>query len=102
VPRWLPSRFLYDARGSALFDEICGLPEYYPTRTESAILATHAGAVADITGPVTLLELGSGSAVKTDHLLRAYAGRVDRVDYVSVDVSEAALAAAAIASAGVA
>jgi L-histidine N-alpha-methyltransferase len=95
VPRWLPSRFLYDARGSALFDEICGLPEYYPTRTESAILATHAGAVADITGPVTLLELGSGSAVKTDHLLRAYAGRVDRVDYVSVDVSEAALAAAA-------
>ena len=95
MPRWLPSRFLYDARGSALFDEICGLPEYYPTRTESAILATHAGAVADITGPVTLLELGSGSAVKTDHLLRAYAGRVDRVDYVSVDVSEAALAAAA-------
>ena len=95
MPRWLPSRFLYDARGSALFDAICELPEYYPTRTESAILAEHAASVADITGPVTLLELGSGSAVKTDHLLRAYAARAGRVDYVSVDVSEAALADAA-------
>jgi L-histidine N-alpha-methyltransferase len=95
VPRWLPSRFLYDARGSALFDQICELPEYYPTRTESAILAAHADAVAEITGPVTLLELGSGSAVKTDHLLRAYAARTRSVAYVSVDVSEAALAAAA-------
>jgi L-histidine Nalpha-methyltransferase len=95
VPRWLPSRFLYDARGSALFEEICELPEYYPTRTESAILAAHARDVAQITGPVTLLELGSGSAVKTDHLLRAYAARAARTDYVSVDVSEAALADAA-------
>jgi L-histidine N-alpha-methyltransferase len=95
VPRWLPSRFLYDARGSELFDAICELPEYYPTRTESAILAAHAGALAQMTGPVTLLELGSGSAVKTDHLLRAYAARARRVEYVSVDVSEAALAAAA-------
>ena len=95
MPRWLPSRFLYDARGSALFDEICELPEYYPTRTESAILAAHAESLAEITGPVTLLELGSGSAVKTDNLLRAYAGGGSPVDYVSVDVSEAALAGAA-------
>ena len=95
VPRWLPSRFLYDARGSALFDAICELPEYYPTRTESASLSAHAESLAEITGPVTLLELGSGSAVKTDHLLRAYAAAGSRVNYVSVDVSEAALAGAA-------
>lgn len=95
VPRWLPSRFLYDARGSALFEEICELPEYYPTRTESAILAAHAEALAEVTGPVTLVELGSGSAVKTDHLLRAYAAARRRVHYVSVDVSEPALVAAA-------
>ena len=95
VPRWLPSRFLYDARGSALFEEICRLPEYYPTRTESAILAAHAEALAEITGPVTLVELGSGSAVKTHHLLRAYGAALHRVHYVSIDVSEAALADAA-------
>jgi L-histidine Nalpha-methyltransferase len=95
VPRWLPSRFLYDARGSTLFEEICELPEYYPTRTESAILAAHAETLAEITGSVTLLELGSGSAIKTDHLLRAYAAGGHAVHYVSVDVSEAALAAAA-------
>jgi L-histidine N-alpha-methyltransferase len=96
VPRWLPSRFLYDERGSVLFEQICDLPEYYLTRTESALLAAHADTLREITGPVTLIELGSGSAVKTDHLLGAYAGDGQPVTYVSVDVSEAALEGAAM------
>ncbi|MBI2402058.1 MAG: L-histidine N(alpha)-methyltransferase [Gemmatimonadetes bacterium] len=94
TPRWVPSRFLYDARGSWLFERICQLPEYYLTRTEAAILAAHAAAVAQTTGPVTLIELGSGSSAKTRHLLDAYAGSAETVQYVSVDVSDAALAEA--------
>lgn len=94
TPRWVPSRFLYDARGSWLFERICELPEYYLTRTEAEILATHAAAIAEATGPVTLIELGSGTSVKTRHLLGAYADAAERVAYVSVDVSPAALAEA--------
>ncbi len=94
TPRWVPSRFLYDARGSWLFERICELPEYYLTRTEAAILAAHAAAIAKTTGPVTLIELGSGSSVKTSHLLNAYTDASETVQYVSVDVSHAALAEA--------
>lgn len=91
TPRWVPVRYLYDAAGSALFEEITELPEYYPTRTEAEILSTHAPAIARATGPVTLVELGAGSAVKTDHLLGAYGeGGLD-VRYVPVDVSATAL-----------
>jgi L-histidine N-alpha-methyltransferase len=95
TPRWLPSRFLYDARGSALFEQICELPEYYPTRTETAILRDLAPRLRALTGPVTLVELGSGSSVKTDHLLAAYARNGDRVRYVPVDVSASILRVAA-------
>jgi L-histidine N-alpha-methyltransferase len=95
VPRWIPSRFLYDARGSRLFEQICQQPEYYLTRTETAILAAQAHAIREVTGPVTLIELGSGTSVKTSYLLDAYAAGGRPVDYLSVDVSQAALAAAA-------
>lgn len=95
TPRWLPARFLYDAEGSALFERICGLPEYYPTRTEAAILARSASAIAARTGPVTLIELGSGSSVKTDTLLEAYAASGEAVRYVPVDVSDSMLELAA-------
>lgn len=91
TPRWVPVRFLYDAAGSALFDEITHLPEYYPTRTETEILATYAADIARMTGPVTLVELGAGSAVKTDRLLAAYAADGLEVAYVPVDVSATAL-----------
>lgn len=68
----IPCRFLYDERGSALFDQICELPEYYLTRTETGILRTHARAIADLIGPrACLIELGSGSSVKTRILLDA-------------------------------
>jgi len=95
TPRWIPSRFLYDARGSQLFEAICELPEYYPTRTESAILEREAARFRALTGPVTLVELGSGSSVKTDHLLSAYAADGEPVQYVPVDVSASILRMAA-------
>ena len=95
TPRWLPSRFLYDARGSALFEHICQLPEYYLTRTEADILRRVAPRLRELTGPVTLVELGSGSSVKTDTLLAAYARNGDPVRYVPVDVSASILRVAA-------
>jgi L-histidine N-alpha-methyltransferase len=95
TPRWLPSRFLYDARGSELFERICQLPEYYLTRTETAILRRVAPEVRALTGPVTLVELGAGSSLKIDHLLAAYAGNGHGVRYVPVDVSASVLRVAA-------
>lgn len=91
APRWVPARFLYDAAGSALFEQICELPEYYLTRTEAAILARAAPEISRLTGPATLIELGSGSSVKTDHLLRAYARGNGCLRYVPVDVSASVL-----------
>jgi len=94
-PPWVPCRYLYDARGSELFESICEQPEYYLTRTEASILARRAGEIRKATGPVTLIELGSGTSVKTDYLLSAYANAGTPVDYHPVDVSEAALRIAA-------
>ena len=90
-PKWLHCRFLYDAEGSRLFEDITEQPEYYPTRTEAAILAAHADEIREITGPVTLVELGSGYSVKTEHLLSAYSRSREDVLYVPVDVSVDAL-----------
>ncbi|MEU2080952.1 L-histidine N(alpha)-methyltransferase [Streptomyces albus] len=91
VPKALPPRWFYDARGSELFEEITTLPEYYPTRAEHRILTRHAGDIARLTGARTLVELGSGSSLKTRLLLDALPGRLL---YVPVDVSESALEAA--------
>lgn len=66
----LPTQYLYDARGSALFDRICELPEYYPTRTELAIMEQHVAAMARGVGERALvIEYGSGSSIKTRRLL---------------------------------
>jgi dimethylhistidine N-methyltransferase len=71
-PRAIPSKFLYDARGSALFDDICELPEYYLTRTETAILKQRAGEIGRRAGPgCALIEFGSGSSVKSRLLIEA-------------------------------
>ena len=94
-PRWLPCRFLYDARGSALFEEITRQPEYYLTRAEESILVRHAPEIRELTGPATLIELGSGSSRKTGHLLAAYVLGTPRVRYVPIDVSDSALRSAA-------
>lgn len=85
TPRAIPARFLYDARGSALFDEICELPEYYPTRTETAILGRCAAEIAQRAGPdCVLVEFGSGSSVKSRLLLDAMS---DLDAYVPIDIS---------------
>ncbi len=93
-PKWLHYRFLYDAEGSRLFEQITLQPEYYPTRTEAGILAEHADEIRRFTGPVTLVELGSGYSVKTEYLLSAYSRDEEPVRYVPVDVSGSALLAA--------
>ena len=87
----LPPTYFYDARGSALFEQITALPEYYPTRTEAALLTAHVDEIAGLTGADTLIELGSGPSAKTRLLLDALgrAGRLTR--YVPLDVSTAAL-----------
>jgi len=90
-PKWLHCRFLYDAEGSRLFEKITEQPEYYPTRLEAAILAKHAAEIRTITGPRTLVELGSGYSVKTEHLLNAYVDEEYPLLYVPVDVSDTAL-----------
>lgn len=89
----LPSKYLYDRRGSELFDRICELREYYPTRTELAITRRHADEIAACVGPgVALVEYGSGSSLKTRLLLDSLA---EAVAYVPVDISASHLASAA-------
>ncbi|CAM2995626.1 L-histidine N(alpha)-methyltransferase [Skermania piniformis] len=95
-PKWLPPKWFYDARGSELFDKITELPEYYPTRTERSLLQSVAPEVARLTRPRTLVELGSGSAIKTQLLLRACNASGTLVSYVPQDVSASALRKAAI------
>ncbi len=86
----LSPRFLYDERGSQLFEEICSLPEYYPTRTELGLLRTHAAELAALAGPrAQIVELGAGSSVKARLLLEALA---EPESYLPVDISAAYLA----------
>ncbi|MFD5419922.1 L-histidine N(alpha)-methyltransferase [Streptomyces sp. NPDC127069] len=92
VPKELPPKWFYDARGSELFEEITRLPEYYPTRAEREILLGRAREIAAVTGARTLVELGSGSSEKTRHLIEALPALET---YVPVDVSESALTGAA-------
>ena len=93
-PKSIPCKFLYDARGSALFEAICRLPEYYPTRTEVAILEHNAVAIAARIGPHSrMIEFGAGAITKARILLRA----IDRpAAYVPVDISREHLRDAAI------
>ncbi|NET55819.1 MAG: L-histidine N(alpha)-methyltransferase [Symploca sp. SIO2E6] len=86
-PKSLPPQYFYDDRGSQLFEQICELPEYYPTRTEAWILRQYAGEIARMTGACELLELGSGSSTKTRLLLDAYQTLGNRLTYVPIDVS---------------
>lgn len=93
TPRAIPAKFLYDARGSALFDAICELPEYYLTRTETVILTSCASELARLAGlGCALVEFGSGSSVKTRLLLDAMP---DLAAYVPIDISRQHLDATA-------
>jgi L-histidine Nalpha-methyltransferase len=91
TPKALPPKWFYDAQGSALFEKITELPEYYPTRAERAILQAAAADIAHLTGAATLVELGSGSSDKTRLLLSALRAAGTLRQYVPVDVSESAL-----------
>lgn len=96
-PRAIPARWFYDARGSALFEAITELPEYYPTRAETAVLRAIGPELAALTGPGrAVIEFGSGSSAKTPLLLRAVAPGA----YIPIDISGAFLreAAAGLAS----
>ena len=84
-PKTLSCKFLYDKRGSELFDRICELPEYYLTRTERSIMRTNIDAIAGALGPRCLIvEFGSGASTKTTFLLDHL---VDPVGYVPIDIS---------------
>ena len=70
-PRWIEPCHLYDERGSLLFEELCELPEYYPTRTEAAILERESGTLMNLAPVECIVELGAGFSKKTIHLLKA-------------------------------
>jgi dimethylhistidine N-methyltransferase len=102
APKTLPWRYFYDEEGSRLFEAICEIPEYYLTRTEDAILRRHADSMVkclagtgDESDEPTIIELGSGSAVKTQRLIAAGLRRCGRLHYVPIDVSPSALEASA-------
>jgi dimethylhistidine N-methyltransferase len=85
--KYLPPKYFYDDHGSNLFEQICELPEYYPTRTEAWILSQYADEIAQITGACELVELGSGSSTKTLFLLDAYQKFAHSSTYIPIDVS---------------
>jgi L-histidine Nalpha-methyltransferase len=90
-PKSLPPKYFYDDLGSELFEKICELPEYYPTRTEAWILRQYANEIAQITGACELVELGSGSSTKTLFLLDAYQKIANYCKYIPIDVSRGIL-----------
>ena len=87
-PKTLPPKYFYDDRGARLFDEICRQPEYYPTRTEYALLQRITREVMDLTQPTHLVELGSGASRKTRVLIDGLSRVCSTACYVPLDVSE--------------
>lgn len=92
----LHPKYFYDANGSELFDRICELPEYYPTRTEESILLARGADIVDAAQATALVELGSGSSLKTDHLLRPLLASMGEALYVPIDFSEVAVREASV------
>jgi dimethylhistidine N-methyltransferase len=85
IPKHVPCKFFYDARGSALFDRICELPEYYPTRTETGLLRDAAAEIAGLMGDdIALIEFGAGSLAKVNILFDALS---KPRAYVPIDIS---------------
>lgn len=93
-PRSMPPKYFYDARGSQLFEAICDTPEYYPSRTEAALLAQHAAEIVDLARPAHIVEFGSGSSRKTRYLLNACATQRHLCTYWPFDTCADALLAA--------
>jgi dimethylhistidine N-methyltransferase len=87
-PKSLPCVYFYDKTGSQLFEKICRQPEYYCTRAEKEILQKHASDIAaHCPGPLRIVELGSGSSIKTRILLKAFMDSHRQTTYVPIDVS---------------
>ncbi len=92
-PKRIPSKYLYDAEGSRLFDRICDLPDYYPTRTETAILKEHARTILDLIGPdLCIIEPGAGACGKGRLLLETRRASA----FVPLDISTDFLQGAAL------
>jgi L-histidine N-alpha-methyltransferase len=91
TPKTLPPKYFYDERGSALFDEITRLPEYYLTRAETEILTARAGEIARLSGCESLVELGSGTSAKTGLLLRAMLDAGTLREFIPFDVDPTVL-----------
>jgi L-histidine N-alpha-methyltransferase len=91
TPKTLPPKYLYDSRGSELFEQITELPEYYPTRAEQSILDEVGPEIVELVQPDELVELGPGSARKTTALLDPMCETGQARRYVPVDVSESAI-----------
>jgi L-histidine N-alpha-methyltransferase len=92
TPKTLPPKYFYDARGSDLFDQITRLPEYYPTRAETAILTERAGEIAALSRCESLVELGSGTSEKTRLLLNALLSAGTLREFVPFDLDPSVLA----------
>jgi L-histidine Nalpha-methyltransferase len=91
-PKSLPPKLFYDEKGSALFEQITQLPEYYPTRTEACILRQNADEIAEVVGPIqSLIELGAGTSTKTRVLLAAFLQKQLKLKFFPVDISAAPL-----------
>jgi L-histidine N-alpha-methyltransferase len=91
----LPAKYLYDDRGSQLYEQICELPEYYPYRAEREILDAYAADIHAEIAHLPLIELGSGNSAKTRYLLAEYERMGRPFVYCPVDISRSALVAAA-------
>ncbi len=90
--KWLPAKLFYDEAGSALFEQITELPEYYLTRTERAIFESYAAEILEAAGPsLTMVELGAGTATKTCVLIEELLRRQPRALFYPIDVSPSAL-----------
>lgn len=95
-PKYLQPKYFYDELGSLLFEAICLTPEYYPTRSEAEVLSRHADEISAVLGGrVRLVELGSGSSVKTRYLIEALLRRQGALHYMPIDISESAVARSA-------
>lgn len=99
-PLSLPSKYFYDDRGSALFDAICDLPEYYLTRSEQGLLDQRSEEIAALTRANELVELGAGTARKTRHLIESLLARGEGLYYAPLDISPYALDQAAASLSG--
>ncbi|MFK7815290.1 MAG: L-histidine N(alpha)-methyltransferase [Gammaproteobacteria bacterium] len=91
LPRSLPPKYFYDDEGSKLFDQICNTQDYYPTRTEAALLNKYSAEIIELVNPKICTELGAGTSTKTEILLTALCASKESFVYQSIDVCEEVL-----------